>query len=437
MSAARRAACVAALAAALCAGTGAGTAAAAPVLPRAMTFGPGVFPELAQNGDGTAVAAWFAREDGTVRAAVRPAGARRWGRVAAVSARGVSVASQRIAVDDVGNAMVVWTSGAAQSAIMGSYRPGGRSWNAPEAISPSGLIARISDVAMGGTGAVLAAWTDHDGFPVAASRAAPGVWEVQGLGPSRVDILRTAFTRQGTAIVFWRAIGPSFASWAIVAALRPAGAAFGAPGFVSGVASGYPDGLSLPRIAVGADGTAAAVWVRVTGGWRRAEAALLAPGATAFGPPELVSPSGHNVAAPDVALDARGNVVAVWQRADGRGGTAIEAATRPAGGDWGPPQRLSPPGPRVFTPRVAAGGPGAAIVVWTRARRGGLAVEGARRPRGRVLFDRAFRIFDPPERRAIGRFARVAMDARDRAVVIWERSHALASPVIQALDLGR
>jgi hypothetical protein len=432
---ARRAARVAALGAALFAGAAAGTAAGAPPAPRVATLGPGVFPQLAQNGDGMAVAAWFAREDGTV--AVRPAGARRWGRAAAVSARGASV-SQRVAVDAVGNAMVVWTSGAARSAIMGSYRPGGRSWGAPEAISPSGLNARIADVAMGGTGAALAAWIDPDGFPVAASRAAAGVWAPQGLGPSHVEILRAAFTRQGTAIVLWRAFGARLESSAVIAALRSAGtAAFGAPAFLSGVASGYPDGLSPPRIAVGADGTAVAIWVRPSGGWRRAEAALLAPGATAFGPPELVSPPGRDAAAPDVAVDARGNAVAVWQRADGRGATAIEAATRPAGGGWGAPQRLSPPGPRVFTPRVAAGGYRAAIVVWTRARRGGLAVEAARRPRGRVLFDRAFRIFDPAERRDIGRFARVAMDARDRALVVWERSSALASPVIQAVDLGR
>jgi hypothetical protein len=299
-------------------------------------------------------------------------------------------------------------------------------------VSPPGAYARRAEVAVGPGGAALAAWLDADGFPVAASRTAAGAWTSQGLGPSRVETLLTAFTGQGTAIVLWRAIAP-FTS-AIVAALRPAGApAFGLPDFVSTLASP----LGVPRLAVGADGTAVAVWLRRTGGARRVEASILAPGATAFGPPELLSRPGRDAAAPDVAVDGRGHAVAVWQRAVGGGNTAIEAATVRAAGGWGAPQRLSPPGPRVFAPRVAAGGPGAAIVVWTRARRGGLAVEAARRARGKVRFAPAFRVFDPPERRDIGRYLGVAMDARDRAVVIWERSNALNAPVIQAADLGR
>jgi hypothetical protein len=192
------------------------------------------------------------------------------------------------------------------------------------------------------------------------------------------------------------------------------------------------------RLAVGADGTAVAVWVHAAPGeHQRVEAAVLAPGTAAFGPAEALSPHDADAFAPDVAVDAAGGAVVAWQRADPRH-SDVQGATRSAGaGGWAMPQRLSAPGPRAFAPRVAAGGPGAAIVVWTRARRRGLAVEAARRVRGGARFGPSRLVFDPPFGRYLARRAQVAMDRRDRALVVWEQSRSYISSVIRAVDLVR
>ncbi|MCB0829128.1 MAG: hypothetical protein KDB62_10005, partial [Solirubrobacterales bacterium] len=79
--------------------------------------------------------------------------------------------------------------------------------------------------------------------------------------------------------------------------------------------------------------------------------------------------AGQDAKDPQVAMAADGTATATWVRNDGINDT-VEAATRPAAGVFGFPVRLSAPGTPVVSqaavPQVAIGPLGAATAVWRR-----------------------------------------------------------------------
>ena len=98
--------------------------------------------------------------------------------------------------------------------------------------------------------------------------------------------------------------------------------------------------------------------------------ALLGPASAIAGPtwlaPTQLSPSKEGSNFPDVAMDARGNSVAVWSAPEGSGVERIEASVRPAGGSWSGPVPLSPGGVKAQSPQVAVDDAGDATVVWSQ-----------------------------------------------------------------------
>jgi hypothetical protein len=70
--------------------------------------------------------------------------------------------------------------------------------------------------------------------------------------------------------------------------------------------------------------------------------------------------------APRVALDARGDVLAVWTRVIDRKSRVRTARLAAGSSVWSAPQTLSRPGSDALTPQVAVDGAGDGAVVWTR-----------------------------------------------------------------------
>lgn len=79
----------------------------------------------------------------------------------------------------------------------------------------------------------------------------------------------------------------------------------------------------------------------------------------AFGSPELVGDVPGFDTAVDAAVDDDGRVAVVWTRA-GR----VVVSTRPAGGSWSTPARLSDPARRAAYPRIGADSAGRFTVIW-------------------------------------------------------------------------
>ena len=102
------------------------------------------------------------------------------------------------------------------------------------------------------------------------------------------------------------------------------------------------------------------------GSRKRVFAAVRPPGGD-FGPPAPLSAPGRNAGAPRIAFDGDGAAVAVWRRrSDASRRFQIQAAVRPAGGDFGPAETLSSDGRNAFAPQLAVDAGGGATIVWRR-----------------------------------------------------------------------
>jgi PKD domain len=134
---------------------------------------------------------------------------------------------------------------------------------------------------------------------------------------------------------------------------------------------------------------------------------------------------------PQVAVGASGDAVAVWPQLEGR--YVIQASTMSAGGTWGPPVDISPPtlsGEDSLAPQVAMNAAGEAVAIWAY-RGSNITIKGANRtPQG--IWGAADGLSVPGG--DLG-FLDVAIDSAGRAVAIWTRMQTSTSDyVIEAAD---
>ena len=224
-----------------------------------------------------------------------------------------------------------------------------------------------------------------------------------------------AFDAQGDAF----AVGSRShdgANWVVQASVRPAdGGAWQAP---VDLADQGQAGASVPRVAVDARGDAVAVWARsgiVQASVRSAQDGV-------WQTPVDLSAPGQNAGAsyPEVAVDPQGDAVAVWSRSDGvgfGGNYTVQAALRPAAtGVWQAPVDLSARDQLgIGGPHVALDAQGDAVAVWSLARNAHFVVQAAVLPAGGA--------WQAPVDLSSGdaTFAQVAVDAQGDAVAVWSR----------------
>lgn len=137
--------------------------------------------------------------------------------------------------------------------------------------------------------------------------------------------------------------------------------------------------------------------------------------------PARISEEGREAARPQVAFDARGDAVVVWESRE-LYGNRVEAAFRPAGGSWQAPELLGWCGEAGCEPDVAMDAQGDAVVVWN--------AYSALAFNGRFRVQAAFRsaggawqspVYVAPEEVPGTSHPRVAFDAHGDAMAIWNR----------------
>ena len=364
---------------------------------------------IALDAAGDAFAMWD--HSGVVRVAERPAdGIWTQGQDISGSCSGYTQHAQ-VAVSPAGRAAAVWECGVdtpASSVVQAAIRPAGGDWGAPWTLS--GSNAHAPQVALDPGGDVFAIWTRSNGtnFVVqAAMRRSRGVWLMpDGVSSPKLDAdnPRIAVDEVGNAVAVWQTSGGA----PVQAASRPAGETWGAPHDLSA-----PDGYAeRPQVGVDSAGNAVAVWwangigiqasIRTPdGSWGQPEnlstsggGALLAvnpdgdavaswvsfdgtagvaqvsyrPAGGSWSTPEDVSARSQDIGSPLVALDPAGDAIVAWRRLHGGVGAigVIQAARRPAGGAWGAPQDITPPGVDADLPDVGLDAAGNGAAIWQR-----------------------------------------------------------------------
>ena len=246
-------------------------------------------PRIVVGGNGDVIAVWwiFDGENYSIQSATKLFG-QGWQLIETVSSSTSEMVSPAIAVDDHGNATVVWiSSDGTNASIQSSTKAYGGSWTAPNTVSLVDQQIKISpEIAVDGGGNATAIWECKDAINVyvqSSQRPYGGSWQ---LTPDTLSVsLNTDLLIGGPQIVVTGG-GDATAIWSSFDGINA---------FIQSSAKSHggswqltPDTLSLlPGIAVG----------------------------------------------PKIAVDDRGNATAIWDlsRIDG---AIIQASTRPAGGAW-------------------------------------------------------------------------------------------------------
>lgn len=337
-----------------------------------------------------------------------------------------SVGHLRIAVDEQGDAMAVWQSedgklegGVSSCEVRTAFRPAGGTWQAPERLSPFGQSADEANVAFDAHGDAFAMWEAYSSnvpegeahFSIqAAFRPAGGTWEgpidlsqVEAPGSVHPSL---AVDVQGDAMVTWnRGAGP------VQEAFRPAGGAWQAP---VDLTQGNAEG-DFSQVAFDKQGDALAMWQ----GYGLQSA--YRPAGGEWQPASIVGSA--LVAGSDFAVDGRGDAVAVWDSwTEGfLSHRVVQAAYRPAGGEWQAPVDLSEEDIsenwrwEPYEPRVAIDEQGDAVVVWSRGYGESGGVMSAFKPSGGAW--QASIELSPPG--TTDGYPQVAFDGHGDALAVW------------------
>lgn len=169
--------------------------------------------DFAMNGRGDAVAVWASWTEGflshrVVQASFRPPGGE-WRAPVNLSEElhgeewrwGLEPHEPRVAIDEQGDAMVVWSLEGGYSGVGSAFKPAGGSWQQPVDLTQEEKSGGSPDVAFDDQGDAIAAWSGTNGIE-AAFKPAGGAWQApvdlgHGGGP------QVAFDEQGDALAAW------------------------------------------------------------------------------------------------------------------------------------------------------------------------------------------------------------------------------------------
>jgi hypothetical protein len=171
-----------------------------------------------------------------------------------------------------------------------------------------------------------------------------------------------------------------------------------------------------PEIVVSPQGTAVAVWVGWDGSQTHIQAAVRPRGGS-FGPPQFIESANQPTDSPHVAIDAQGNAVAVWSV--NLTNNKIQAAFRPAGDNtsFGPTQTLSAGGAFAYDSDVSMDDQGNAHAIWAR----GALIESSTRPAGPSSSFGPVSTLSAGGSGAYAYEPKIAAEANGNAVAVWTR----------------
>ena len=326
-------------------------------------------PQVVFDERGNALVVWVRADpegdgDSQVESSFRPRGGSFGAaRLVSSAADGVATFGVRLAIDE--SATAVWSEFEGLSLrAMAAFRPKGGGFGSPVVLSTSGKDGFEPDVAVDESGNSVVTWTEGDlfaGGPPAVMWAfkprTRGFGNAALLSPAGLPASggRIATDDHDNALAVWIAGDTESVAQA---AFRRKGKGFEAAQTVSG------PGADEPKVVVDERRNALAVWTRFVGDLGQIEAAFR-PRYGSFGTPEVVSPVEPDIShfGPEVAIDE--SAALVWTSADAGGTLRVLSAFRPKGGTFGSVEALSDRDLFAFGPHVAVDERGNSLAVWT------------------------------------------------------------------------
>jgi hypothetical protein len=358
---------------------------------------------------------------GTLATTVGSASAAGWLAPASTQPGSHEVDSEDLELDAQGNATAVWVEYAPWRVVKAATRPRGGVWSQPVTLSNATEEGAWNpQVAVGANGETAVLWSSNYHPPAqtqtvfAVTREAGGEWS------RPVEI-----SKQGGRELTWQpqvvvdAEGNATAIWseeteladAIVTSTRPKGGEWSAPVEVSAKEEAVGD---RPELAVDSQGDVTAVWIWHVGESERGivQSATRPAGGAWSAPVDLSATDGRAVLS-QLAVDPRGDAVAVWKSETAE---RVQAASRTANGTWGAAVDLSEG--EAYEPDVAIDPQGNATAVWESNDGVGRLVHTSTSALGgqwSVPVD----ISERDEANWIGAFPQIVVDSQGNATAAW------------------
>ncbi len=364
-----------------------------------------------------------------------------------LSKAGGNAGAQRVAVDSVGRATVVWQRyDGADFRIQSVRLAADGTAGAVQTLSPAGASAENPAIAIDGSDRATIAWRQGDGAGTRikalrlATDGTPG--PVQTLSAEDEDAFgpAVAIDASDRATIVWR---QDDGTGTRIQSLRLA--ADGSPDPVQTL-SAESEAAFDPGLGIDGSDRATVVWSGHDGTEYRVRSVRLAADGSP-GPVETISPAGANGLEPQIAVEESGQATIAWEHTAGVvilplvGGTPSAIRAVRLGSDGTPEgaaQTLSPGAAgNGFDPSVAVDGSGRATVAWDGATFGSLDDSGSRIRSIRLATDGT-----PGPVRTLSAAgggadnSQVAIDDSGRATIAWDRfdgsSHRVQSVRLDA-----
>ncbi len=328
-------------------------------------------PMVAMNAAGNAVVVWesYSVSNSKINVKMREFGGS-WSDIVILSDPSISAANAKVAIDSIGNIVVVWEKYDGDSVgIQAIRRTYYGVWSAPEDISEPYEYAFQPQVTTNSTGSTIAIWTGFDGTNLnteCASYSINGVWSnptylsIQGYDAMNPQV---AINNYGSAVAIWSGFdGNNFITQA---SILPSNGNWSFPMYLSEPGE---DAYNA-QVAIDPSGNGVAIWTRNDGENLLVESSSLFSNYSAtlnsyfWTDPVSLSDSGQDSASPMVAVDPSGNAIAVWTRLNGTN-FVLQTATLPFGGSWSSSVDHSDPTLDAITPAIVIDSTGDATIIW-------------------------------------------------------------------------
>ena len=298
-----------------------------------------------------------------------------WRGAVAIEVGNAGVADLKLAVDRNGNAIAVWvqdgdaTTATRYDVWANRYNAATAAWGSAQLIETANAGGASGlDVAMDDAGNAIVVWS-QDGdttsatiYDIWANRydAVTGTWGTARLlesGSGQASAVRIAVSRGGEAMAVWQQESATGLS-SIWSNRFSAGSWAGAQ-LVDGD-EGAGRHAYFPHVAIDSNGNAIAVWHQWDGARYNLWARRHVPGSGWLGEQTVESGVG-NALHGNIAIGTDGTAIAVWQQSNG---TRDDVMTNRFAGTWGTAEIIDSGTDDAYSPAVAIDSNGNAFAIW-------------------------------------------------------------------------
>jgi hypothetical protein len=293
-----------------------------------------------------------------------------WNKAIPLSASSEFVGDAKGGVDRKGNAIAVWTkfNGFEFITRASTFDKKADKWSMPVTISPNGN-STVPQVTVNPSGVAIAVWSieDRNSFVVQAATTdiethSKNIWSspvtLSEHGKNAVSP-QVGIDNKGNAFAIW-VLQKANRSAIQVSKYNPCKGSWSKPIDISHV-----ELVDMPQIAVNANGNAIAIWQGFIAGYGVIQAAVYHPEKNRWSKPINLSALEQSSNSPQIAIDGHGNAIAVWRNFDGNHFIIQSTAYTKELNKWDfPVVAISTPGFDSYDPQIAISKKPLAISVW-------------------------------------------------------------------------